>query len=196
MKKGSKRKADIQQATKELIIEKGYSAVTMTDVGEQLSLSVGGLYYHYHSVEEIFLDLAANEQKDVWKLFEGVNDIESLIAAVEKYFELEKLDMLNFDKTLNGILMQYYMSFPMEKRRAAMQKDYLEVHDKMAGILAAVYKDPQVIGQICTRIYVMLHGLSFLAMTGKLTEAMIDHEFAGTLALLKELYEKTDRSGE
>ena len=42
----------------------------------------------------------------------------------------------------------------------------------------------------------MLHGLSFLAMTGKLTEAMIDHEFAGTLALLKELYEKTDRSGE
>ena len=109
MKKGSKRKADIQQATKELIIEKGYSAVTMTDVGERLSLSVGGLYYHYHSVEEIFLDLAANEQKDVWKLFEGVNDIESLIAAVEKYFELEKLDMLNFDKTLNGILMQYYI---------------------------------------------------------------------------------------
>lgn len=38
------------------------SSLTMTDISQELGISIGGLYYHYHSVEEILLDIINVEQ--------------------------------------------------------------------------------------------------------------------------------------
>lgn len=106
-------------------LEKGYSLVTMSDVGQKLHLSAGGLYYHYHSVEEILSDIVANETGDVWQLFEQVTDLNSLIIAFRKYFEIVKAALLNFANTLNSILYQYYFSFPAEIRKAKCKRTIL-----------------------------------------------------------------------
>ncbi|MGN7764791.1 TetR/AcrR family transcriptional regulator [Paenibacillus sp. 22594] len=192
MKKGSKRKLEIQKASKELIIEKGYSAVTMSDIGQRINLSVGGLYYHYRSVEEIFLDLAANETDNVWSIFEAVNDIESLINVFRKYFKAEKKDLLNVENTLNSISYQYYFSFPAEIRKGKMQAAYTETIGKMTLILSKVFENPQTTEQLCNHIYVMLHGLNVLALTGQITEDIIDYEFKKTEILMRCLYSESE----
>ncbi len=192
MKKGSKRKMEIQKVSKELIIEKGYSAVTMSDIGQRLNLSVGGLYYHYRSVEEIFLDIAANETNDVWNIFEKVHNIESLVNAFRKYFKVEKTDLLNVENTLNSISYQYYFSFPAEIRKSKMQAAYTETIGNMTFILAKVFKNPQTIEQLCNHIYVMLHGLNVLALTGQITEDIIDYEFEKTEILMRWLYSESE----
>ena len=65
MEKGNKKKSELQNALKMLAIEKGYANVTMKDIGEYVGLSVGGLYHHYHDVEEIFNDLISKRHLPV-----------------------------------------------------------------------------------------------------------------------------------
>lgn len=70
MDKGKNTRLEIQEHTKKLIYEKGYSAVTMTDISKRMGISVGGLYYHYHSVETVVLDIFSNATGEVWDLVE------------------------------------------------------------------------------------------------------------------------------
>lgn len=196
LKKGSKKKLEIQQVTKELIIEKGYPAVTMADIGQRLHLSTGGLYYHYHSLEEIFWDIVANETKDVWSIFSNVNNIDDLIHAFKTYFQVEKRDLLNFDHTLNSILYQYYFSFSVKERTEKMQSDYTSTLGSIYEILKKVYKTPQIIERISNHIYVVLHGLNLLAMTGQLTSTIIDDEFNEIETLLHKFYSESEKTHE
>lgn len=188
MKKGSKRKLDIQCTTKKLIIEKGYASVTMSDISDSLGLSAGGLYYHYHSVEEIFFDIVENETSDVWNIFSQVNGIDSLIDAFRAYCKAETNDMMNFENTLNSMFYQYYFSFPADIRKDKMQKDYTKTVNTIGNILKKVYKSSEHINLLSNHIYVMLHGLNVIAMTGQINEVLIKNEFCGTEKLMKKLY--------
>ncbi len=188
MKKGNKKKTEIQKVTKELIIEKGYGAVTMSEIGQVLQLSAGGLYYHYHSVEEIFLDIVTNETRQVWDLFSEADTIDSLILAFKQYFELEKADLLDADNTLNAIFYQYYYSFPLTVRKEKMGAAYSETIGMITEILNKVYHSPQVAECLANHIYVMLQGLNMLAMTGQIKEETIDREFQETEKLMSRLF--------
>ena len=194
MKKGSKRKLDIQRATKALIIEKGYSAVTMADISEALKLSVGGLYYHYHSVEEIFLDIVENETGDVWGIFSKVKDIESLVEAFRLYHQLEKGDMMNFENTLNCIFYPYFFSFPADVRKEKMKEAYLNTINAINIILIKVYKNTGHVKLLSHRIYIMLHGLNILATTGQIDELVIENEFLEVEKLMWQLYHESEEA--
>ena len=57
MGKSETTRQEIMKVTKELILRKGYAQVTMNDVTQASGMSAGGLYYHYHTVEEIVTDI-------------------------------------------------------------------------------------------------------------------------------------------
>lgn len=190
MKKGNKRKSAIRAAAKALILEKGYTAVTMTDVGERLKLSVGGLYYHYRSVEEILIDIIGDETKNVWELFADAIDIDGLLRCMDEYFALEKRDMLDFNNSLNCILFQYYFGFPAAEREKKMKAAYRETINKISGILRQVYKSSSEIFLLANHIYATVHGLNVLAMSGEITDEIIDFEFSEIKRILIEFYEE------
>jgi AcrR family transcriptional regulator len=192
VKKGSKRKLEIQRATKALIIEKGYSAVTMADIGAALKLSVGGLYYHYHSVEEIFLGIVENETGNVWGIFSEVNDIESLVEAFHAYQRVEKYDMMNFENTLNCIIYPYFFSFPADVRKEKIKETYFNTINALNTILKKVYKNSGHVKLLSHRIYIMLHGLNILATTGQLDELIIENEFLEVEKLMLQLYHESE----
>ncbi len=64
--KGDKTKQDIREKAYQLFAEKGFKDVTMKDICELTGLSRGGLYRHYESTEQIFLEIVnafSNKQK-------------------------------------------------------------------------------------------------------------------------------------
>lgn len=73
--KGLDTRNDILMAAKKLFIQKGFVAVTMSDVCGQTGLSRGGLYRHYASVKDIFIALLA-EDKNSWQ-----SDMENAMDA-------------------------------------------------------------------------------------------------------------------
>lgn len=61
--KGMQTKQFIIDTSIKLFSEKGYSNVTMKDICEACNLSRGGLYRHFNSTREIFIDML-NSHKD------------------------------------------------------------------------------------------------------------------------------------
>lgn len=55
--RGEKTKQDIREKACQLFARKGFKEVTMKDICELTGLSRGGLYRHYESTEQIFLEI-------------------------------------------------------------------------------------------------------------------------------------------
>jgi len=59
--KGTKTKEKIRKQAYRLFAEKGFKAVTMTDICEQTGLSRGGLYRYYSGTDQIFSEILSEE---------------------------------------------------------------------------------------------------------------------------------------
>lgn len=92
--KGNKTKGQILQAAKNLFIEKGYTAVSMSDLCTATGLSRGGLYRHFSSTDEVFSALLMidkeNWEEEMEKAFE---DKISAIHMLTFFFEQFKQDI-------------------------------------------------------------------------------------------------------
>lgn len=65
--RGDKTKQEIRDKAYQLFAEKGFKEVTMKDICERTGLSRGGLYRHYESTEQIFLEIVnafSDQQKN------------------------------------------------------------------------------------------------------------------------------------
>lgn len=177
MEKGNRKKRELQNALKMLAIEKGYANVTMKDIGKYVGLSVGGLYHHYHDVEEIFEDLLASETSDVWESFSDVKNFDELMDALDVYFNAEKKEMLGQVPSVNTLMYEYYFSKPDTERVAIMKRAHNEVVSEMAKILDKVYEDKNLSIRMSEHICVVLQGLNHLSFSGGISRKIIEDEF-------------------
>ncbi|MCR5104160.1 MAG: TetR/AcrR family transcriptional regulator [Eubacterium sp.] len=189
MEKGNKKKREIQNALKLLAIEKGYVNVTMKDIGEYVGLSVGGLYHHYHDVEEVFRDLIASETGDVWDGFSDVKGFEDFKCALDSYFEAEKKELLGDVPSVNTLMYEYYFSKPEAERVIIMKAAHDEVVSEMSKILSFVYKDKKLRIRMSEHICVVLQGLTHLSFSGCITRKIIEDEFTMLMIYLKNNYD-------
>ena len=189
MEKGNKKKRELQKALKLLAIEKGYANVTMKDIGEYVGLSVGGLYHHYHDVEEVFMDLIASETGDVWDGFSDVNGFEDFMRALDSYFEAEKKELLGDVPSVNTLMYEYYFSKPEAERVIIMKAAHDEVVSEMSKILSIIYKDKKLRIRMSEHICVVLQGLTHLSFSGCITRRIIEDEFAMLMIYLKNNYD-------
>jgi len=177
MEKGNKKKRELQNALKMLAIEKGYANVTMKDIGEYVGLSVGGLYHHYHDVEEVFGDLLKSETGDVWEGFSNVKSFDDLMDALDAYFDVEKKELLGQVPSVNTLMYEYYFSKPEAERIIIMKRAQDAVVTEMTKIIGKVYKDKKLSLRISEHICVVLQGLTSLSFSGCITKKIIEEEF-------------------
>lgn len=192
MEKGNKKKREIQNALKTLAIKKGYANVTMKDIGEYVGLSVGGLYHHYHSVDEVFSDLIASETGDVWAVFEDIHSYNDLMNAMDIYFAAEKKELLGEGESVNTLMYQYYFSHPEDERIMIMKEAHDTVVSCMTDILGKVFKNKKQCHVIAEHMCIVLHGLVDLSFSGSITGSIIDNEFAMLKRYFKDIYDKTE----
>lgn len=177
MEKGNKKRRELQNALKILAIEKGYANVTMKDIGEYVGLSVGGLYHHYHDVEEIFNDLIASETGDVWDGFSDVESFDELMNALDAYFEAEKKELLGQVPSVNTLMYEYYFSKPETERIIIMKLAHDTVISEMTKILVNTYADKKLCKRIAEHICIVLQGLTNLSFSGCISKKIIEEEF-------------------
>ncbi|SEP55741.1 transcriptional regulator, TetR family [Lachnospiraceae bacterium NE2001] len=189
MEKGNKKKRELQNALKMLAIEKGYANVTMKDIGEYVGLSVGGLYHHYHDVEEVFMDLIASETGDVWENFSNVKSFGELMDALDVYFEAEKKELLGQVPSVNTLMYEYYFSKPEAERVVIMKESHNAVVSEMTKILKKVYADKKLFQRMSEHICIVLQGLTNLSFSGCISKKIIEDEFAMLKIYLKNNYD-------
>lgn len=92
--KGDRTKGQILKAAKALFIEKGYTAVSMSDLCTATGLSRGGLYRHFSSTDQVFSSLLMAD-KDNWEgeMEKAFREKISAVRMMRFFFERIKQDI-------------------------------------------------------------------------------------------------------
>ncbi len=107
--RGDKTRKDIKEKAYRLFAEKGFKDVTMQDICERTGLSRGGLYRHYESTEQIFLEIV-NGFSDT-QYIEISQKIQQHIPAAEILDELllgYARQMLDCENSFSLALCEFY----------------------------------------------------------------------------------------
>ncbi len=86
-----------------LFAEKGFQAVTMTDVCERTGLSRGGLYRYFTGTEELFSAILAQE----YKVSDRINRQESAVVILEDMLGEIKKEILQKELSLSLAIYEY-----------------------------------------------------------------------------------------
>jgi AcrR family transcriptional regulator len=80
---GQATRARIIQAARELVVERGYEAVSMADVLARAGVSRGGLYHHFAGKQELLAAVLEAVERDlITRLAEAVADAPSALSAL------------------------------------------------------------------------------------------------------------------
>ena len=123
--KGEKTKQDIREKAYQIFAEKGFKAVTMKDICELTGLSRGGLYRHYESTEQIFLEIVhafSDKQKN-----EILTKIEQHIPAatiLEELLSRYASEMIDYENSMNLAIYEFYSNPAISKEDNSVKKRY------------------------------------------------------------------------
>ena len=159
----------------------------MQDIIDECGISRGGIYLYFASVDEIFLEVMKQRNK------EPTQNNESFENVISGYFSRQKKRLLNFENSLFRAYCEYIFSKPKAAVEAFrdMQFGHLRktiVSILMLGVNQGVIqceKDSKKIRQLADHFIVTIDGLSVLALAEALTEEIIDAQ----IAILNEMIE-------
>ena len=132
--KGDKTKSQILQTAKDLFIEKGYAAVSMSDICTATGLSRGGLYRHFSSTDEIFSALLTAD-KENWEeeMKKEMGAGTSALQMIKFFFEQYKEEIFKNAGRLS--LATYEFERNGQEKHDFLQKRYESAVDMMECLL-------------------------------------------------------------
>lgn len=123
--KGDKTKQEIRENAYRLFARKGFKAVTMKDICELTGLSRGGLYRHYESTGQIFLELVnsfCDRQRD--EVFAKIKQHISAAAILEELLAKYESEMLDAEHSLSLAICEFYSDPAIPKEGSSVEKQY------------------------------------------------------------------------
>ena len=124
--KGNRTKELICAEAYKLFAEKGFKDVTMKDICERTGLSRGGLYRHYDSTEQIFLEIIHALMQNQQNEFAG--KISHQIPAVQilnEVFQRYEAEMTDSDRTLSIAIYEFFSRPGMSQGENSVLRQYL-----------------------------------------------------------------------
>ena len=101
--KGERTREKIRCKAYGLFAEKGFQAVTMTDICERTGLSRGGLYRYYSGTEQIFSEILSEE----YVISDRIERKERAGAILEDMLESLRAEILDKERSLSLAIYEY-----------------------------------------------------------------------------------------
>lgn len=123
--KGDRTKQAIMEKAYELFAEKGFKEVTMKDICERTGLSRGGLYRHYESTEQIFLEIVnafSDQQKN--EVFTKMEQHISAAVILEELLSRYASEMMDCENSLSLAICEFYSNPVISKEDNSVKKQY------------------------------------------------------------------------
>lgn len=119
------RGQDIRDRAYRLFAEKGFKEVTMKDICERTGLSRGGLYRHYESTEQIFLEIVdafSNQQKN--EVFSRMEKHAPAVVILEELLSKYEREMNDSENSFSLAICEYYSDPAISKEDNAVKRQY------------------------------------------------------------------------
>lgn len=98
---GEQTKKDIANKAKILFSQKGYAATSMEDICNATGRSIGNIYYHFKSKEDLFLYLVEQTFMEGWEQWEKISS--QYESITEKLYAFSDHMVDNSERPLNTI---------------------------------------------------------------------------------------------
>ena len=102
-RKGTETKEAIRRQAYQLFAEKGFKAVTMTDICEKTGLSRGGLYRYYSGTGQIFSEILSEE----YAIAERIEKKEKASVILEDMLAAIKAEIMEKELSLSLAIYEY-----------------------------------------------------------------------------------------
>ncbi len=123
--RGDRTRQDIRDRAYRLFAKKGFKEVTMKDICEGTGLSRGGLYRHYESTEQIFLEIvdafSDRQKNEVFSRME--NHVPAVVILEELLLKYER-EMNDSENSFSLAICEYYSDPAISKEDNAVKKQY------------------------------------------------------------------------
>lgn len=123
--RGDRTRQDIRDGAYLLFAEKGFKEVTMKDICERTGLSRGGLYRHYESTEQIFLEIVnafSEQQKN--DVFTKIQQRVSAVMILEELLAKYESEMNDSENSLSLAICEYYSNPAISKEDSNVKRQY------------------------------------------------------------------------
>lgn len=182
------KKEAILESARIVFCHKGFIGVTMKDIIEECSISRGGIYLYYESVDDLFVALVKNRTK---RKFEGIreqiNADMPFFDLLDSYFAGQKDRLLHMEGSMLRATYEYFFTHKSPKDREFQQSQLNHVQKTIIEILQLGAKQGVLLDEglpaLAEHFMFIIEGLSVLALLGGITEAHIDRQ----LALMKSM---------
>ncbi len=123
--KGEKTKQAIREKAYQLFAEKGFKEVTMKDICELTGLSRGGLYRHYESTEQIFLEIVHTfSDKQKKEVFTKIEQHIPAAAILEELLSRYASEMRDYENSFSLAICEFYSNPAIPTEDNSVKKQY------------------------------------------------------------------------
>lgn len=123
--RGDKTRQEIRDKAYQLFAQKGFKEVTMKDICERTGLSRGGLYRHYDSTEQIFLEIVnsfSGQQKD--EVFAKMEQHVPAAVILEELLSRYEREMNDSENSFSLAICEYYSNPAVSKEDNSVKRQY------------------------------------------------------------------------
>lgn len=180
--KSIEKRKYIVSCAERVFIQRGYNGVTMKDIVDECKISRGGLYLYFSSVDEIFLDVIKEHNKEKLELIQlNVHSGKSFQELLEDFFCYNKNRLLHMNQSLLTATFEFFLSHVTEFDKDFFFAQFYNSKTIILEILKLGVEQKQIsdedIELIAENIMFFLEGISTLAMSSGVTEEIVDKHF-------------------
>ena len=154
----------------------------MQDIIDECGISRGGIYIYFASVDEVFLEVLKQRNK------EGMTTINKSVDAHEPFDEVyrtfmakQKERLINFENSLFRAYCEYIFSKPKAAVHAFRDTQLAHLRGSVEAILRLGVSQGLVknenVSQLAVHFIAVIDGLSLLALGDALTGEIVDEQF-------------------
>lgn len=176
MRKATRDK--IQSAAIQLFVQKGFGSTNVQDIADLAGISIGLLYRHYKTKEELFNELVEYSIKGIEAIIDLFEQEHSPKRLIKQFVDEIYNDMKNGEELVNLLILMtqsFFSGGPNLK-----QREIIELDAKMLQVTANLIKRGQKLGEfhqgssyeLAEFFYSAIQGLAMMKATLKDTFIM------------------------
>lgn len=123
--KGDRTREAIRDKAYGLFSQKGYKDVTMKDICEETGLSRGGLYRHYDSTEQIFLEIVNGfSEKQSHDISKQIREHVPATVILEELLSRYEREMADCENSFSLAICEFYSDPAISETENSVRKQY------------------------------------------------------------------------
>lgn len=178
-----KKRATILMHAKDVFCRKGYINVTMQDIIDECSISRGGIYLYFSSVDEIYMEVVKRRNH---RNFEAVK---KAVAENTPFYELwnsylttQKQRLLHLEDSMLRSTYEFLFTHKNEENRHFQQSLLQHIKSTileilLLGVNQGVLRNEKI-DMLAENFMFVIEGLSILSLVGGMTEEHITKQFS------------------